>query len=129
MPSVLIIDDDELALTVLQNMLQDEGYEVLTTADGPQGISIYEDKRPDVVLLDVELPSMNGLEVLKRIRQVDAEARVIIITGLDTHGIREAALRNGALDFAVKPLHYIDFLARLRSAVSPAYPPLTSPES
>jgi two-component system chemotaxis response regulator CheY len=116
MPAVLIIDDDEMALTVLQNMLQDEGYEVLTTADGPQGISIYEKKRPDVVILDVDLPNMNGLDVLTRIRGVDPDARVIVISGLVDQGLLEAALSHGALDFARKPLDYADFLVRLRTA-------------
>ncbi len=117
MAKVLIIDDDEMVLALMQNILQDEGYSVLTTADGPQGISIYKEQRPDIVLLDLGLPSMNGLEVLRKLRSFDLGARIIVVTGLGTSDSAEVALRYGAWDFVHKPINYADFLKRIKAAI------------
>lgn len=101
---VLLIDDDEMLLNTLQELLHREGYQVLSTADGPQGITIYKERHPDLVLLDLGLPSMNGLEVLRKIREIDAEAKVIVITGNDSKEAAEVALRSGALTYLIKPV-------------------------
>jgi len=102
-PRILLIDDDEVLLVLVRNFLVEEGFEILSTADGPQGIEIYKDKRPDVVILDLALPSMNGLEVLKKIREFDGEARVLVVSGYSSSESREVAFRYGARDVIVKP--------------------------
>jgi DNA-binding response OmpR family regulator len=117
MPKVLVIDDDEMVLALAQSILREEGYQTLTTADGPQGITIYKEQRPDLVLLDLALPSMNGLEVLRRIRSFDDKARVIVFTGLGSEESAEVALRYGAWDFVRKPVTYAEFLKRIKSAI------------
>ena len=101
---VLVIDDDEMMLNTLQDLLYRGGYEVLSTADGPQGITIFKERHPELVLLDFGLPSMNGLEVLRKIRDLDAQARVVVVTGHASDESAQVALRNGALSYLTKPV-------------------------
>jgi len=117
MLKVLVIDDDEMVLALVQKILTMEGFEALTTADGPQGLTIYKERRPDMVLLDLALPGMNGLEVLRRIRQLDPEARVIVVTGSGSNESAEVALKYGAYDFVRKPVDYADFVRRIKAAL------------
>jgi DNA-binding response OmpR family regulator len=117
MARVLVIDDDEMVLALVQRILSLEGFETLTTADGPQGLAIFKDRRPDVVLLDLALPGMNGLEVLRKIRQLDEKAKVIVVTGSGSDESAEVALRYGACDFVRKPVDYADFVRRIKAAL------------
>lgn len=103
MTKVLIVDDDEFMLNVLANQLEDEEFILYTTADGPHGIELYKKEKPDIVLLDVGLPSISGIEVLKQIKKYDSDARVIMITGYPSALMREEAMSNGALAFYEKP--------------------------
>jgi DNA-binding NtrC family response regulator len=103
MTKVLIVDDDEFMLNVLANQLQEEGYLLFTTADGPHGIELYKKEKPDIVLLDVGLPTISGIEVLKQIKQFDADAKVIMITGYPSSLMKEEAMSNGAFAFYEKP--------------------------
>jgi DNA-binding response OmpR family regulator len=114
---ILVIDDDEVLLSLLQHLLADEGYEIFSTADGPRGISLYKEHRPDIVLLDLALPSMNGLEVLKKIREFDSGARVAIVTGYGSTESADVAYRYGAVDFIQKPFDPKGFVERVRAAV------------
>ncbi len=102
MKQALVIDDDELDLEFLRLLLDKEGYDVLSTADGPQGITLYKEHRPSFVFLDLGLPSMSGIEVLKEIRRFDQSAKVILITGYGSVENAVAAMRHGALDFVEK---------------------------
>ena len=117
MRKVLVIDDDEVLLAIMQNLLNDEGFNALSTADGPQGIAIYKEQRPDVVLLDLGLPSMNGMEVLRRLRSFDRKARVIVMTGYGSDELAEAALRDGAWGYVQKPIDYSNFFSQIKSAL------------
>ena len=117
MSRLLLIDDDEIALNLLQNFLQEEGHEINSTADGPQGIALFKQRRPDVILLDLGLPSMNGLEVLHRIKSIDPAATVIIITGLGSEEAEQVARGYGATAFLRKPLDLDDLEAAIRQAL------------
>ena len=103
MTKVLIVDDDEFMLNVLATQLHESGYLIFTTADGPHGIELFKKERPDLVLLDVGLPSISGLEVLKQIKKIDDEAKVIMITGYPSSLMKEEAMNNGAFAFYEKP--------------------------
>lgn len=103
MRKILIIDDDEVQLMLQRSLLANEGYTVYTTADGPQGITLFRTHRPDLVLLDIGLPSLSGIEVLKEIRRIDEKAKVIVITGYASVESAVLALRTGALDYVRKP--------------------------
>jgi DNA-binding NtrC family response regulator len=117
MHKVLLIDDDELVLVMTRKALEDEGYSVLSTADGPQGIALYKEHRPDLVLLDVGLPSMSGVEVLKQIRLHDPKARVIVVSGYSATESVSSAIRYGAWDFVEKSIGLGELLGKVRSAL------------
>jgi DNA-binding response OmpR family regulator len=117
MARVLVIDDDEMVLALVQRILSLEGFETLTTADGPQGLALFKERHPDIILLDLALPGMNGLEVLRKIRQLDEKAKVIVVTGSGSDDSAEVALRYGACDFVRKPVDYADFVRRIKAAL------------
>jgi len=103
MPEILLIDDDEFMLSTMHELLLSTGFKVVATADGPQGVEIFERRKPDAVVLDLGLPSMDGLQVLKRIRQIDPGAKVIVVTGYASDAAAHTARMMGASDFIAKP--------------------------
>ena len=115
--SVLVVDDDEMHLALMQNILQKEGYKIFTTADGPQGIAIYKEHRPDIVLLDLGLPRMNGLEILRRLKTFDENAKIIVLTGYGSEESAELALRYGASDYIRKPFDFSSLIKRIKAAI------------
>ena len=109
---LLIIDADPLILKVLQAGLRE--YSVVTATSGQQGVGLYAAQPFDAVICDLTLPGMEGLEVIRRIREKDPGARVLIITGHDTQARLLAALRENVVDFLAKPFAMED----LRAAVA-----------
>lgn len=118
MPRVLVIEDDEMMLALLRHILSDVGYEVFTTADGPRGIALYKEHRPGLVILDLALPTMNGLEVLKMIREFDPSARVVVVTGYGSDESAEVAFRGGARAFVQKPFEAEKLLNCVREVLT-----------
>jgi DNA-binding NtrC family response regulator len=102
--TLLLIDDDALIRESIAVYLSDSGFEVLQADDGPSGIEMVQRQSPDVVLLDLRMPELDGLEVLDRIRQADAELPVIVVTGAGVLKDAVEALRMGAFDFISKPI-------------------------
>ena len=101
--TVLIVDDEENVLNTLAGVMRDEGYDVVTASSGRQGIELLHETQPSIVLLDIAMPEMDGIETLGRIREIRPEIPVIMITG---HGTIETAVKTtkmGAYDFIVKP--------------------------
>jgi DNA-binding NtrC family response regulator len=120
MPKVLVIDDDEITLALMHNILEEEGYSIFSTADGPQGIQIYKEREPDVVILDLALPSMNGLEVLRKLKRHDPDAKIIVVTGHGSEESAKVALRYGAWGYIEKPVDFATFLHQIRTAAESA---------
>jgi putative two-component system response regulator len=117
-PAVLVVDDEKGIRSFFGRLLRDNGYEVEFAVDGPSALETVASCRPDVVLLDVNIPEMNGFEVCRRLRQ-DAATRltpVIIVTSLNAREERVAGLEAGADDFLTKPVDTAELLARVRSA-------------
>lgn len=104
MKNLLIIDDDEMMLSALTICFQGDGYEVVTALDGPEGIELYNKHHPSVVLLDLNMPTMRGLEVLDRIKKNDPSAKIIIITGYASPEVLEESTRKGAFAFYDKTM-------------------------
>ncbi len=104
MTKVLIIDDEKSILDSLSSILKDEGFTVRKARDGREGLAIFEREKPKVVLLDVWMPEMDGLEVLARVKELDPEAVVIVISGHGTISTAVEAVKKGATDFLEKPL-------------------------
>lgn len=104
MSKILVIDDEESIRILFKVSLTHKGYEVVLAEDGEKGIEVFERERPSIVLTDIKMPGMDGIEVLKRIRELDPDTRVIVITG---HGEMESAveaLQFEASDFINKPV-------------------------
>ena len=116
-PKILIIDDDAIARSAVEGLLSSEPYDTYFASNGYDGISMAISLHPDVVLLDVMMPKMNGFEVCRRIRSMPdiAEAPIILITSLDDHESRIQGLRAGADDFVTKPYNSMELFARLQT--------------
>ena len=115
---ILIIDDEAEIRESLQTLLEFEGYEVETAANGTQGISKLGDRPFDLVLLDLALPDRNGLELLPEIRAIDPQISVIMITAYGTVEDAVRAMQSGAANFLQKPWDNEKLLADVRSVVA-----------
>ncbi len=101
---VLIIEDEERIREALSISLSDTGYEVLIAESGGEGLKIFGEQKPKLVLTEIKMPGMDGIEVLKRIKAADSEAEVIVVTGHGDMDSAIAALQYGASDFITKPV-------------------------
>jgi two-component system nitrogen regulation response regulator NtrX len=102
--SILIVDDEKAIQTSLQGVLEDEGYRVATVGSGPQALSRLVEEAPDLVLLDIWMPGMDGLEVLSEIMRLRPDQTVVMISGHGTIETAVKATKLGAYDFIEKPL-------------------------
>jgi len=108
MRSILIIDDDPLIRKTLSSHLSRNDFEVHLAEEGEDGLELYEEKSPDLVVLDIRLPDMDGLEALKKIKEKDENASVIIMTAYDDMKTTVEAIKSGAFEYLVKPLDYVE---------------------
>ncbi len=116
---VLIVDDDQDIVTMLQDRLDASGYRTLTAADGQRGIELIEQESPNLVLLDLYLPRLKGMDVLKRMaqnKQID-DIPVIVMTAAGTIPDAVEAMRQGAYDFLTKPLEKDHLLIVIQKAL------------
>jgi two-component system KDP operon response regulator KdpE len=114
-PVALVIDDEVQIRRLLRVVLENENYQVFETETGQQGLMEIAGRRPDVILLDLGLPDLEGLKVLSRLREW-SEAPVIVLTVRDDVQEKVAALDAGADDYVTKPFSTPELLARLRAA-------------
>ena len=117
-PKVLIIDDEEAIRSSLQMMFEYEGYDCLQAASGPAGLKIVESYQPDIVFLDIKMPQMDGLEVLKELKQDPNAPPVVILSGHGTVKTAVEATKLGAFDFIEKPPDSERILLVARNALS-----------
>ncbi len=113
---ILIIEDDADAAGVLEAYLKRENYEVMIVGDGPGGLDAARRWQPDLILLDIMLPGMNGTEVLASLRRRD-DTPVIMVTAMSDAPDRIGALRYGADDYVVKPYHPGEVVARVQAVL------------
>lgn len=104
MNKILVIDDEKATLSMFRLFLEAYGYRVLTAQDGASGLKIFKSEKPAVVLTDIKMPGMDGLEVLQKIKEIDPQTEVIVITGHGDADLAEQALKLNALDFIPKPI-------------------------
>ncbi len=116
-PKILIVDDDAVSRMAIEGLLSGEPYELYFAADGPDGIAAAMTLHPDLILLDVMMPHMDGFEVCERIRALPeiAEVPILLITSLDDQSSRISGLQSGADDFITKPYNSIELFARLQT--------------
>ena len=110
---VLVVDDEPAIADVVSRYLERAGYETTTAASGQEAIGSAESVRPDVVVLDLMLPDVDGLEVMRRLRREDRRAAIILLTARGEESDRVVGLRLGADDYVVKPFSPAELVARV----------------
>ena len=115
MTRILVVDDDTAVTSVLRRGLSYEGYTVITAQDGPGGLAAARETAPDLVVLDVMMPGLDGLEVLSRLRAADTGLPVLMLTARDTPAEQVQGLETGADDYMVKPFSFEVLLAHIRA--------------
>jgi two-component system response regulator MprA len=113
-PHVLVVDDDSHIAASLRRALIYEGYAVDVAPDGPLALSRARERPPDLVILDVMLPGMDGVEVCRRLR-AEGDVAILMLTAKDGTADRVAGLDSGADDYLVKPFAYEELMARIRA--------------
>jgi len=114
MAKLLVVDDSSLSRRIVRRILEEAGHKVTEATDGMMALEQYAVDKPDVVLLDVTMTEMNGLEVLRQLRALDANARVVMATADVQSSTRTLAEAGGAVGFVIKPftsetiLHAVD---------------------
>lgn len=104
MSRILVVDDSRTSRKILRTILEDAGHEVIGEAmDGQDGVNKFKELRPDLVTLDITMPVMDGLEALKCIREVDGNAKVIMVTAAGQQNKMIDAIKLGASEFVTKP--------------------------
>ncbi len=117
MPRILIVDDEESIRGALRQVFEYEDHEVATAEDGPEALELFQSFHPHVTFLDVKMSGLDGLEVLSRIRGIDANACVVMISGHGTIDTAVDATHRGAFDFIEKPLDTGRLLVTLRNVL------------
>ena len=115
MHHILVVDDDATVTSVVKRGLAYEGYAVDTAATGMQALSLARDRAPDLVILDLMLPGLDGFEVLNRLRQADANLPVLMLTARDAPADQVKGLESGADDYMVKPFTFAVLAARVKA--------------
>ncbi|NQT32095.1 MAG: response regulator [Candidatus Omnitrophica bacterium] len=100
---ILVIDDEVEICEMLKSFLVKKGYEVITTTSAADGIEKLKTEKPKVILLDIRMPDMDGVEVMKKIRKIDQNVVVIMATGVIDEEIARETMKLGASDYIVKP--------------------------
>src|SRR3954469_5953588 len=110
---ILIVDDEVNARTALAELLRDEGYDVETAADAFKALGKYESFAPHVVVTDLKMPGMDGIELVKKIRSDEEPAAVVVMTAFGAVQTAVDAMRAGAADYLTKPLNFDELLVVL----------------
>lgn len=116
MTKILVIDDEPTIVNLVQAYLKPEGYEVFTATDGPSGLKAARAFKPDLVVLDVMLPGMDGLELLSRLRR-ESQVYVILLTARTEETDKIVGLSVGADDYVTKPFSPRELVARVKAAL------------
>ena len=117
-PTVLIVDDETSILKTLSGILSDEGFETITATNGYEALKILDAESPDLVLLDIWMPGMDGIDTLKEIRKTHPTLQVIMITGHGTIETAVTATKIGAFDFIEKPLSIDKVIVGINNALN-----------
>jgi DNA-binding response OmpR family regulator len=125
-PKVLVVEDEESLLFTLRHNLEREGYRVITAARGDDGLRLARQEHPDLIILDVMLPGVDGLQLCRLLRR-DTRVPIIMLTALGGERDRVAGLDIGADDYVTKPFGLRELLARVRALLRRAGPRASAP--
>jgi two-component system chemotaxis response regulator CheY len=118
MAKILVVDDAEFLRVRITKMLSGEGHDIVEAENGVKAVGIYKSLKPDLVLMDITMPEMDGLAALKEIRAFDSAARVVMLTALGQESVVLEAIKSGARDFVVKPFDRERVLSAISKLVS-----------
>lgn len=123
-PLVLVVDDEYDFRVIVAHVLEHGGYDTVLAGDGAEGLHLFEDRRPDLVVLDGNLPDMDGIEVCRRLRATEAGKKVPILMCTVRSALERvsAGLEAGATDYVLKPFETEELLARVDAALKGARP-------
>jgi two-component system KDP operon response regulator KdpE len=124
-PRILVVDDEPQLTRVLRTGLKSHGYDVRTAADGLSGLETFNDWHPDLVITDLAMPNMNGLELCRKVRAV-SPVPIIVLSAKGEEKTKVEALDIGADDFVTKPFGIDELLARIRAALRRALTPVVN---
>jgi len=114
---ILVVDDEQSARTGLERLLKQEGYTVELAADGPAALAAAADQSPDMVITDLKMPGMDGLELIAKLRETHPDLPVIVATAFGDVSSAVEAMRAGADDYITKPFNFSEVLARIRAVL------------
>lgn len=123
---VLVVDDEENIRTLVQTMLNQEGRHVVLAACGKDAIAVFQKERPNLTILDIDMPDIDGITVLRQIRTIDPHAKVMVFTGGDSPSVEREARALGVTDFLQKGLA-LPSLSELESRGWPSAVPQAPP--
>ncbi|ODS33452.1 MAG: two-component response regulator [Candidatus Scalindua rubra] len=109
MSKILVVDDEVKAYELIKRFLETRGYNVITSTSGEDAIEKVKNEKPDVILLDIRMPGMEGTEVLKRVREFDKDVGIIMVTAVKEEETGKEALKLGADEYITKPIDF-DYL-------------------
>jgi len=115
--TVLVVDDETSIIETLSSIIEDEGYDVITASSGEKGLNMFLKHSPDIILLDIWMPDMDGIETLKQIRSKDKQVSIIMISGHSNIDTAVQAIKLGAYDFLEKPLSLDKVLILIKRAL------------
>ncbi len=126
---VLIVDDEKAIVDILEFNLQRDGYETLKAYDGLEGLRMAREENPDLLLLDIMLPGMDGFEVCRRLREEHNDVPIVMITAREEETDKVFGLENGADDYVTKPFSMRELLARVKANMRRTLTPAPETES
>jgi len=125
MPKILLVEDNEMNRDMLSRRLERRGYQVVIAVDGEQGVAMAQSEAPDLILLDMSLPVLDGWEAARRLK-AEAKTHAIPIIGLTAHamvGDREKAIEAGCDDYDTKPVEFQRLLEKIDALLDKGTPP------
>jgi DNA-binding response OmpR family regulator len=115
---VLIVDDEEMAIKMVEHQMKLDGFEVITSTDGRDAIDLIKSQEPDIVISDIMMPFMSGLELLELIKAEQKKIPVILISALDDVEVIQTAIGMGADDFVIKPVKMDELSLRIKRVLA-----------
>jgi two-component system chemotaxis response regulator CheY len=117
MPRILIVDDANFMRMQCSKMLRNEGYEIAEATNGAEAVDRYRELQPDLVLMDVTMPVMDGIEAVKAIRSESPDARIVMVSATGQQTMVMTAIEAGAMDFVLKPFQPQNLIKAVQKAI------------
>jgi DNA-binding response OmpR family regulator len=104
MSKILIVDDEVWACDAIKKFMEEKGYDAITSFSGEDALEKVRNLKPDIILLDIRMPGMDGMEVLRRVREFDKDVGIIMVTAVKDEAVGKEALKSGADEYVTKPI-------------------------